>query len=160
VLHYDAAADGWGGHLTIEEVEHRAHGAWKPHKRHGIMSSTWRELEGLSRLLASMVHFLKGCRFTARGDAMNVYFLLERGGSSVEHLQRICLRIFWFCQEHRIQLAPEWIPREQDQLGNYLSKIKEVDDFGLQPLVFESILRQFGPLDVDRFASSHNALLP
>jgi hypothetical protein len=91
---------------------------------------------------------------------MNVYFLLERGGSSAIHLQDICLRIFWFCRENRIQLAPEWIPREQNQLADYLSKVKKMDDFGLQPEVFESVLRQFGPLSVDRFASAHNALLP
>lgn len=91
---------------------------------------------------------------------MNVYFLLERGGSSAVHLQDICLRIFWFCRENRIQLAPEWIPREQNQLADYLSKVKEMDDFGLQPAVFTIVLRQFGPLSVDRFASAHNALLP
>jgi hypothetical protein len=104
VLHYDTGADGWGGHLTIDGVKHRPHGVWEPHERHGVKSSTWRELEGLSRLLVSMVHLLKDCRVTARGDAMNVYFLLERGGSSAEHLQDICLRIFWFCRKHRIQL--------------------------------------------------------
>jgi hypothetical protein len=160
VVHYDGDADGWGGHLTIDGVEHRAHGASKPHERHGVKSSTWRELEGLSRLLVSMVHLLKDCRVTARGDAMNVYFLLERGGSSAEHLQDICLRIFWFCRKHRIQLALEWIPRELNQLADYLSKVKEIDDFDLQPSVFKFVAKQFGPFSVDRFASSHNALLP
>jgi hypothetical protein len=160
VLHYDAGADGWGSHLTIDGVEHRTHGAWEAHERHGVKSSTRRELEGLSRLLVSMVHLLKDCRVTARGDAMNVYFLLERGGSSAEHLQDICLRIFWFCRKHRIQLAPEWIPRELNQLADYLSKVKEIDDFGLQPSVFEFVAKQFGPFSVDRFASSRNALLP
>jgi hypothetical protein len=57
-------------------------------------------------------------------------------------------------------LEPEWIPREQNQLADYLSKVKELDDFGLQPSAFEFISQQFGPLTVDRFASAHNALLP
>jgi hypothetical protein len=89
VLHYDAGANGWGGHIVIKGAEQRAHGAWEEHERHGVKSSTWRELEGLSRLLVSLRHFLKGCRVTARGDAMNVFHLLNRGGSQAEHLQEI-----------------------------------------------------------------------
>jgi hypothetical protein len=160
VLHYDAGANGWGGHLVVDGQEHRAHGAWAADERHGIKSSTWRELEGLSRLLVSFRQFLQGRRVTARGDAMNVFHLLNRGGSQAEHLQEICLRIFWFCQQHNILLEPEWIPREQNQLADYLSKVKELDDFGLQPPVFARVAEQFGPLAVDRFASAHNALLP
>jgi hypothetical protein len=45
-------------------------------------------------------------------------------------------------------------------LADYLSKVQEVDDFSLQPSVFASILRDFGPLEVNRFASAHNAQLP
>jgi hypothetical protein len=91
---------------------------------------------------------------------MNVFHLLKQGGSKAEHLHEICLSIFWFCRKHSIQLDPEWIPREQNQLADYLSKVEEMDDFGLQPAVFRTVLKHFGPLDVDRFASAHNALLP
>jgi hypothetical protein len=57
----------------------RAHGAWAEHERHGVRSSTWRELEGLSRLLASLIQFLRGFRVTARGDALNMFYLPLRG---------------------------------------------------------------------------------
>jgi hypothetical protein len=103
VLYYDAGADGWGGHLVVNGVEHRAHGVWKPDERHGIKSSTWRELEGLSRLLVSVSQFLDGYTVLARGDALNVFFILLKGGSQAKHLQEICLRIFWFCVEHGIE---------------------------------------------------------
>jgi hypothetical protein len=86
VLHYDAGANGWGGHLVVNGQEQRAHGAWAEDERHGVKPSTWRELEGLSRLLVSFRQFLQGCRVTARGDAMNVFHLLNRGGSQAEHL--------------------------------------------------------------------------
>jgi hypothetical protein len=56
--------------------------------------------------------------------------------------------------------VPDWVPRDQNQFADYLSKLKDVDDFGLQPEVFHEIVRRFGQLDVDRFASAHNALLP
>jgi hypothetical protein len=150
VLHYDAGADGWGGHIVIDGQEHRAHGYWAAHERHGVRSSTWRELEGLFRLLASLEHFLSGFTVVARGDALNVFFLLYRGGSKAEHLQDICLWLFWFCHERHIELVPEWIPRKHNQLADYLFKVHEVDDFGLQPAMFDFVLSEFGPLDVDR----------
>jgi hypothetical protein len=134
--------------LVIDGQEHRAHGAWAAHERHGIMSLNWRELNGLSRLLVSFVHFLRGCRVTARGDAMNVFFLLDKGGFPAEHLQVLCLCIFWFRRENCIQLEPVWIPRKRNQLLDYLSKVREVDDFGLQPPVFVHIQQLFGPLSL------------
>jgi hypothetical protein len=43
---------------------------------------------------------------------------------------------------------------------DYLFKVREVDNWGLQPAIFEQVNQQFGPCAVDRFASAHNALLP
>lgn len=155
LLQYDAGADGWGGHLVVNGVEHHARGAWAPDERHGQKSSTWRELEGLYRSLLSVGHLLRGSRVIARGDALNVFYLLERGGSKAEHLQRICLCIFWLCRSLQIDLTPNWVPRDQNQLADYLSKFRDLDDFGLQPSAFQQIVEQFGKLDVDRFASEH-----
>lgn len=160
VLHYDAGADGWGGHFLLNGVEQRARGVWARDERHGVKSSTWRELEGLRRLLLAVGHLLQGHRVIARGDALNVFWLLKKGGSRVDHLHDICLRIFWLCLDLRIELRPEWVPRAQNQLADFLSKVRDVDDFALQPGIFQQILRAFGPLSVDRFASSYNAQLP
>lgn len=160
VLQYDAGADGWGGQVVVQGVEHRAHGAWADDERHGVKSSTWRELTGLHRLLLSVGHFLRGFRVIARGDALNALFLLHRGGSRLEHLQRIYLDTFWLCQSLEVDLVPEWVPREANQLADYLSKIVDIDDFSLHPAVFRQVQHTFGPLEVDRFASAHNAKLP
>jgi hypothetical protein len=158
-LQYDAGADGWGGHLIVNGVTYDARGAWAPDERHGVKSSTWRKLEGLYRLPLSVGHLVKGSRIVARGDALNVFYLLERGGSKAEHLQLICLKVFWLCRSLNVDLVPDWVPREQNILADYLSKLKDLDDFGLQPAVFETICQQFGRPDVNRFASAHNALL-
>jgi hypothetical protein len=160
VLQYNAGADGWGGQVVVQGVKHRAHGAWGNDERHGVKSSTWRELTGLHRLLLSVGHFLRGFRVIARGDALNAFFLLHRGGSRLEHLQRICLDIFWLCQSLEVDLVPKWVPREANQLADYLSKIVDIDDFSLHPAVFRQVQHTFGPLEVDRFASAHNAKLP
>ncbi|GAQ87894.1 hypothetical protein KFL_003850140, partial [Klebsormidium nitens] len=160
VLQYDAGANGWGGHVVISGQQHFAHGAWAPDEVHGCRSSTWRELQGLHRLLRSVGHLLRGHRVIARGDAQNVFWILDRGGSRLEHLQEICLDIFWLCHSLHIDLTPDWVPRAQNELADYLSKLVDYDDFGLQPAAFSHLLQQLGPFDIDCFASEHNALLP
>ncbi|GAQ78090.1 reverse transcriptase [Klebsormidium nitens] len=160
VIYYDAGGHGWGGHLEIGSERHEAHGAWEAHEVHGMASSTWRELSGLLRLLHAFAPFLRDCSVIARGDALNVFTLLSKGGSAKEHLQLVCVKIFLFCAENRIELRPEWLPREQNTRADYLSKVRDFDDFGLSPATFAFISQQFGPFTVDRFASEHNAKLP
>jgi hypothetical protein len=123
VVHYNAGGQGWGGHLQIGSVRHDAHGSWEPHEEHAVTSSTWRELNALLRLLRAFKKILSDCTVIARGDAQNVFWILLKGGSAKEHLQSVCLEIFWLCVERSIDLRPEWIPREENQLADYLSKV-------------------------------------
>ncbi|GAQ81891.1 hypothetical protein KFL_000940010, partial [Klebsormidium nitens] len=160
VIHYDAGGQGWGGHLEIGRERHEAHGAWAEHEVHGVTSSTWRELTGLLHLLRAFRPFLSDCSVLARGDALNVFTILSKGGSAKEHLQAVCLQLFTFCAENRIELRPEWLPREENVRADYLSKVRDVDDFSLSSASFAFVSQQFGPFTVDRFASTHNAKLP
>lgn len=160
VVYYDAGGHGWGGHLEIGTEQHEAHGAWEAHEEHGVASSTWRELTGLLRLLRAFRLLLSDCTVIARGDALNVFCILSKGGSAKEHLQSICLELFAFCSEQSIELRPEWLPREENIRADYLSKDRDVDDFGLSPETFAYVSERFGPFTVDRFASDHNAKLP
>jgi hypothetical protein len=103
---------------------------------------------------------LHDCTVLARGDARNVFSILQKGGSEREHLQALCLEFFALCLEHWIDLRPKWLPREDNVRADYLSKIRDVDDFGMSPAVFAQISAAFGPFSVDRFANSKNAKLP
>lgn len=126
-----------------------------------MASSTWQELSALLRLLRSFTPaVLHDCTLLARGDARNVFSILQKGGSAQEHLHTVCLDIFALCLKHRIDLRPEWLPREENARADYLSKVRDVDDFGLSAAVFAQVLSTFGPFSVDRFASSHNTKLP
>ncbi|GAQ81226.1 reverse transcriptase [Klebsormidium nitens] len=160
VLFYDAGGQGWGGHLEIGSEQHEAHGSWEAHEVHGVASSTWRELSGLLRLLRAFRPLLIDCTVIARGDALNVFSILSKGGSAKEHLQSICIELFAFCSGQRIELRPEWLPREENARADYLSKVRDVDDFGLFAEAFAFVSARFGPFTVDRFASEHNAKLP
>jgi hypothetical protein len=88
----------------------------------------------LLRVLRSVAPVLVGSALVARGDNMNVYFILRKGGTSSPDLQATCLEIFWLCLDSNIELIPEWVPREENKQADYLSKIQDVDDFGLNRL--------------------------
>lgn len=145
VVYYDAGGQGWGGHLQIGSDRHEAHGSWEPHEEHSITSSMWRELNALLRLLRAFDKLLSDCTVVARGDAQNVFWLLSKGGSPREHIQAVCHDIFWHCVKRRIDLRAEWIPREENQYANYLSKVRDSDDFGLSQDAFPSSRHASGP---------------
>ena len=58
------------------------------------------------------------------------------------------------------KLEPEWIPREQNELTDYLSRLVEYDDWMLNPGVFNILEAKWGPHTVDRFANLLNRQVP
>ena len=53
-------------------------------------------------------------------------------------------------------MEPEWIPREQNKLADYLSQLVEYNDWMLNPEVFSALDAEWGLHTVDRFANSVN----
>lgn len=80
-------------------------------------------------------------------------------GSKKELLQAEALRIFRISLNYSIKLEPEWVPREFNEIADYISRIIDYDDWGINPKVFELIDMRWGPHTIDRFASKHNAKL-
>ena len=74
-------------------------------------------------------------------------------------LQAVAVEIFRIAWDNSISLEPEWIPREQNQLADYISRLVDQDDWMLNPDIFRSLDYLWGPHTVDRFASGHNAQL-
>ena len=60
---------------------------------------------------------------------------------------------------HQIKLEPEWIPREENQLADYWSKVVDYDDWMVHPAVFAQLDLWWGPHTIDRFASGINTQL-
>ena len=80
-------------------------------------------------------------------------------GSKKPKLQTEALRIFRIAVKHSIRLEPEWIPREKNQVADYLSHLIDYDDWGLNQEIFDIIDDAWGPHTVDRFANEYNAKL-
>ena len=81
-------------------------------------------------------------------------------GSGKLHLQEGALSIFELCFKHDIKLEMEWIPRGANEIADYISRIRDFDDWMLNPVLFQFVDRMWGPHTIDCFASEHNNQVP
>ena len=68
-------------------------------------------------------------------DNQNVVRILTVG-SGKGCLQDVALQKFALCMSRAIHIEPEWIPREQNELADYISRIVDYDDCFVNPAVF------------------------
>ena len=67
-------------------------------------------------------------------DNQNVVRILLNG-SKKPILQKLVLEVFQLCVDHNIIIEPEWIPREQSEVADYISKTVDYDDWMLHPSI-------------------------
>lgn len=156
LVYSDASDTGYGGYL-VEHGTCVAHGHWAVTE--AGKSSTWRELVAVARVLEPIAHRLCGERVRWFTDNQNVVRILTVGSKKPE-LQQEAIHVFALAMRHQIRLEPEWIPRDENQFADYLSRIVDHDDWQINPLVFQMVDNLWGPHTVDRFASQYNAQLP
>ena len=80
-------------------------------------------------------------------------------GSTKSHLQNIAIDVFNFCSKFNIKLVPQWIPREQNELADYYSRIKDTDNWSIDNDKFTFINNLYGLFTVDRFTNNLNRKL-
>jgi len=54
-------------------------------------------------------------------------------------------------------VEPEWIPRDENELADYYSRIVDHDDYRSNPAIFQWLDGIWGPHTVNRFANPTNA---
>ena len=155
VVYSDASDTGYGGY-TVEHGPYVAQGQWT--QEQAEQSSTWRELKAVGMVLESLGNKLANSRVRWFTDNQNVVRILEVGSRKLD-LQQEVVRVFNLMLQYQIRIEPSWIPREQNQCADYLSRIIDYDDWQLNPMVFSMLDSVFGPHTIDRFASAYNTHL-
>ena len=79
-------------------------------------------------MLESFQTLLKNEQVRWLSDNQNVVRIVQYG-SRKPILQVEVLTIFSICMNNLIKIEPEWIPRDQNKLGDYLSRLSEYDDW-------------------------------
>ena len=167
VIHTDAAgADeaslgGWGAWATEdrEDTQQRiAKGRWASDD--SSESSTFQELLAI---LLSLRAFHGPTKELAHQnvmiftDSLNAALSINKGSSRAPKCLKIRQEIFWFCLTEKIHLEATWIPREENEFADQLSKQKDEGDIMLNPRLFKSLEDRWGHFGVDLFADDLNA---
>ena len=155
IVYSDASSTGFGGY-TVEHGNLVVNGQWSVEE--AAQSSTWWELRAVRLVLKSLQGKLANERVHWFTDNQNVVRIVQHGSPKAV-LQVEALEIFAVCVDNSIRLEPERIPREQNELADYYSRIVDHDDYMLNPSVFAWLDELWGLHSVDRFASPNNAQL-
>ena len=148
----DASGMRYAGY-TVEHGPAIVHGQWSSWEAE--QSSTWQELRAVSQVLQCLAQKLSGERIHWFTDNQNVVSILLYGSKKVL-LQKKSLKIFQVSLVHQIKLEPEWVPREDNQLADYWSKVIDHDDWMVHPDVFAQLDLMWSPHTVDRFLNGYN----
>ena len=155
VVYSDASDTGYGGY-TVEHGTYIAQGLWPSEE--AVQSSTWRELVAVGRVLDSMADKLCNSRVRWFSDNQNVVRILQVG-SRKPILQEQALKVFQTCIAYQIKQEPEWVPRGENELADYFSRIVDYDDWQVNSELFCYLENAWGPYSVDRFADNYNTQL-
>ena len=121
-------------------------------------NSTFQELQAISNVILSFNRGseLVGKRILLHTDNQAVFFILNKGGSRNATIHALCKEFLWYCISSNIDIHANWIPREQNQLADFYSEHVDSSDWKLRRDVFLFLEQQFGPFEVDLFASMDN----
>ena len=149
MVYSDASASGCGGYIVKLQGQ-TSYRTWcgNEHAR----SSTHRELLGVITVLESFPCFLRSQTIKWYTDNQGVVAIVNKGSMKPD-LQILAVRIFKFCRENCISIQMEWLPREQNQGADTISKINDTDDWSVTKDFFDYMNKMWGPVDIDRFAS-------
>lgn len=148
----DASGAGFGGYIENNE-DSDVIGCWSDTECG--LSSTWRELEAVHRVLNSSLERLKGQRVLVHTDNKNVASILNIG-SKKAHLQSIAVSVDNVCKQNKIHLDLKWVPRKENIEADFLSRCTDSDDWSVKTHVFDTLNRLWGPYSCDLFACNYN----
>ena len=79
---------------------------------------------------------------------------IVKSGSTEVHLHKLAMDIFLLSKEHDVSIDIEWIPRSENEVADYLSKIVDFDDWCVKDSYFRAVESTWRPFTVDCFANS------
>ncbi|VDI31447.1 Hypothetical predicted protein [Mytilus galloprovincialis] len=144
----DASNTGAAGY--IDNLKQIMHKSWSDDEK--LKSSTWREVKAIELSILSFARLLKHCTVSFYTDNQNAVTIVHKG-SKVPELQSLALSIYDCCRKNDITIFVNWIPREQNEQADMLSRIVDIDDWRISDEFFTFLNDLWGPFSVDRFAS-------
>ncbi|VDI40756.1 Hypothetical predicted protein [Mytilus galloprovincialis] len=127
----DASNTGAAGY--IDNLKQIMHKSWSDDEK--LKSSTWREVKAIELSILSFARLLKHCTVSFYTDNQNAVTIVHKG-SKVPELQSLALSIYDCCRKNDITIFVNWIPREQNEQADMLSRIVDIDDWRISDEFF------------------------
>lgn len=156
IVFSDASSVACGAY-TVELDKKVVHQMWDTTE--ACKSSTWREMKAIEQALKAFQHCLKGKTVKWLTDNQNCISIVKSGSMKTE-LHSLARSIFSTCTEKGISIDIKWIPRSENVLADYISKMIDWEDWGVSDEFFTFMNDLWGPFTVDRFANKSNTKLP
>ena len=119
-------------------------------------SSTHRELITILYSLEDFGANLFDSRIKWYTDNQATAKIVEVGSMKLT-LQTLAYQFFSYCLAHNIDLHIQWIPRELNTQADFISKLRDCNDWQITRDVFQQLESTWGPHTLDCFASFYNA---
>jgi hypothetical protein len=156
-LSIDASAIGYGGYIQ-EPNEHTHPVAGSFTVREGLLSSAAREIIGyarairvVSRLFATQ---LRDSALLLLGDSQAALGALRKFASPSPVIHEELKNLFEICSNGAFDIIPRWVPRENLQEADELSRRPDALDWGCTQEMVDLICHHFGvTIDINLFAS-------
>ncbi|XP_068750806.1 uncharacterized protein [Montipora capricornis] len=152
-VYSDASDQGYGGYAISNQQRLVCQGHWSENER--AKSSTWRELKAVNNMLLAIGQQLHGHKLQWYTDNQNIVRIVARGSRKPD-LQGQVVEVIQLSKTFNILVCPVWVPREQNQIADYLSKISDGNDWSAHPNIFQWLDTMWGPFTFDRFATSYS----
>ena len=120
--------------------------------------STLRELLTVEFSLKAFKKEIVGANVSVATDSQSAQRILSAGSMKVD-CHRVAMRVARFCSNNRIVLDVQWIPREENEFADLLSREAEVldtDDWGISEAFLGILQGRYGEFTVDLFANDRN----
>jgi hypothetical protein len=155
VIDTDSSSNGFGAALESLVIQ----GLWGREEMPNHIG--WKELKTVLIAVKEFIPHLKGKQVTVRTDNRIVLSYLTKAGGRIPQLNEIAREIFKICFQNNINLLkPYWLPSEDNQLADALSRGLQLSEWSLDDQVFRSIEEKWGKLTYDRFATDWNTKCP
>ena len=152
IVFCDASGAGYGGFIEGND-DSEVVGSWT--ESESGLSSTWRELKAVHRVLHSSINSLEGQKVIVNTDNKNVASILNVG-SRKPYLQDIAITVDDVCRKHSIEVSPKWVLRADNYETDLLSRCTDSDDWSVTNDVYTLLEEKWGPHTFDCFACNYN----
>ena len=156
VIQSDASLRGWGAVYQGQCIQ----GRWS------FEESTWHinclELKAATLAIQTFLNGQRNLQVHIQLDNTSaVAYINHKGGTHSPQLMKLTSNLWEWCLDRQIQVLATHLPGVCNIQADHLSRhLTDRCDWKLNPIVFQSILHIWGPLEMDWFASRLSTQLP